>query len=153
VELMAQCQRAFLSQVEMVHNAGIIGAGKLCAAESVILADEIISYTRHTMNEPALDLDKMSENMDVIDQVGPQGEYISHQHTLEHFRDFWYPDLFSRDRFDPIKELSDPELGERLNSRARQIIEGHQPTPLPDDVAAEINAIQTRWYDRLNLPV
>jgi trimethylamine--corrinoid protein Co-methyltransferase len=149
VELMAQCQRAFLSQVEMVHNTGIIGAGKLCAAEAVILADEIISYTRSSMEEFKLAQGSIAENIEIIDQVGPKGEYISHRHTLEHFRDFWYPDLFARDRFDPTKELQGPDLAERLNSRARQIIEKHQPTPLPMEVADEISAIQDRWYARL----
>jgi trimethylamine---corrinoid protein Co-methyltransferase len=150
VELMAQCQRAFLSQVEMVHNAGIIGAGKLCAAEAVILANEIISYTRSSMEELKLAPDIIAENIEIIDQVGPKGEHISHQYTLEHFRDFWYPDLFARDRFDPTKELHGPDLAQRLNSRARQIIENHQPTPLPVGVTAEIGAIQDRWYARIN---
>jgi trimethylamine--corrinoid protein Co-methyltransferase len=150
VEFMAQCQRAFFSQVQMVHNAGIIGSGKLCAAEAVILADEIISYTRSAMKELSTDTGLFAESIEMIDQVGPRGEYISHQHTLEHFRDFWYPDLFVRDRFDPLKEEHGPDLEERLNSRARQLIEKHQPTPLPEDISAEINALESAWYARLN---
>jgi len=150
VEMMAQCQRAYLSKVEMVHNAGIIGAGKLCAAEAVILADEIISYTQPAMQSLSTDVDLLTENIEIIDEVGPMGEYISHEHTLAHFRDFWYPNLFERDRFDPLKEIQGESLQERLNSRARQLIETHKPAPLPVDVATEIDAIESKWYARLN---
>jgi trimethylamine--corrinoid protein Co-methyltransferase len=150
VEFMAQCQRALFSKVEMVHNAGIIGAGKLCAAEAVILANEIISYTRPAIKELSTDADALAQSIELIDQVGPQGEYISHQHTLERFRDFWYPDVFVRDRFDPIKEEYGPDLGERLNSRARKIIENHQPTPLTEHIKAEIGKLESSWYARLS---
>ncbi len=150
VEMMAQCQRAYLSKVEMVHNAGIIGAGKLCAAEAVILADEIISYTQPAMQSLSTDMGLLTESIGIIDEVGPMGEYISHEHTLAHFRDFWYPDTFERDRFDPLEEIPEGKLQERLNSRARQLIETHQPALLPEDISNEIAAIEAKWYDRLN---
>lgn len=150
VEMMAQCQRAYLSKVEMVHNAGIIGAGKLCAAETVILADEIISYTQPAMQSLSTDFDLLTENIEIIDEVGPMGEYISHEHTLAHFRDFWYPDIFERDRFDPLKEIQGQSIQERLNSRARQLIETYLPAPLGEDVSNEIDAIESIWYARMN---
>jgi trimethylamine---corrinoid protein Co-methyltransferase len=149
VELMAQCERAYLSQVEMVHNAGIIGAGKLCAAEAVILADEVIAYTRAAMQPLSTRPDELAESIQLIDETGPMGEYVSHQHTLDHFRDFWYPRLFDRSRFDPVKEAIGPSLEQRLNARARQLIEMHQPQPLAEEVSREIDAIESGWYERL----
>jgi trimethylamine--corrinoid protein Co-methyltransferase len=150
VELMAQCQRAFFSRVEMVHNAGIIGAGKLCAAEAVILADEVIAYTRAAMQPLSTQAAELAESVRLIDEVGPFGEYVSHQHTLDHFRDFWYPSLFDRGRFDPVKEAIGPDLEQRLNVRARQLIEKHQPVPLAEDLSREIDRIMAGWYERLN---
>lgn len=149
VELMAQCERAYLSQVEMVHNAGIIGSGKLCAAEAVVLADEVIAYTRAAMQPLTIRAEELEDMAHLIDQVGPQGEYVSHQHTLEHFRDFWYPKLFDRGRFDPVKEALGANLEQRLNARARHLIEKHQPLPLAEDVAREIETIESGWYERL----
>jgi trimethylamine--corrinoid protein Co-methyltransferase len=148
VELLAQCQRAYLSQVEMVHNAGIIGAGKLCAAEAVILADEIISYTRAATQSISTDSELLEESIHLITEAGPMGEYISHEHTLEHFRDFWYPRLFDRGRFDPVDEIQGPDLEDRLNARARQLIEQHQPVRLADDINQELDAIEAGWYTR-----
>jgi trimethylamine--corrinoid protein Co-methyltransferase len=148
VEMFAQCQRAFLSQVEMVHNAGIIGAGKLCAAEAVILADEIIAYTRAAMQPISTSPEHIDESIRMIAEEGPMGEYISHAHTLEHFRDFWYPGLFDRSRFDPVNEVQGSSLEDRLNAKARQLFEQHKPVLLDEDINTELDAIETRWYAR-----
>jgi trimethylamine--corrinoid protein Co-methyltransferase len=148
VEMLAQCQRAYLSQVEMVHNAGIIGAGKLCAAEAVILADEVISYTRAAMQPVATTPEHIEESVRLIAEAGPMGEYISREHTLEHFRDFWYPKMFDRGRFDPVNEMRGPGLEDRLNARARQLIEQHKPILLADDINSELDAVETGWYAR-----
>lgn len=148
VEMFAQCQRAYLSQVEMVHNAGIIGAGKLCAAEAVILADEIISYTRAAMQPVSTRPEHIEESILMIADAGPMGEYISREHTLEHFRDFWYPKVFDRGRFDPVDGAPGPDLQDRLNARARRLVEQHRSAPLAEDIQIELDAIETGWYAR-----
>jgi trimethylamine---corrinoid protein Co-methyltransferase len=148
MELMAQCQWAHHSQVEMVHNAGIIGAGKLCAAEAVILADEIIEYTRTAMQPVATNPEKLAEAVSLIDQLGPLGEYVSHDHTLKHFRNFWYPKILDRSRFDPRAENLDSRIYENLNRRAQALIKTHQPAPLPAVVVKELDALEKIWYAR-----
>jgi trimethylamine--corrinoid protein Co-methyltransferase len=148
-EMMAECLWAMLSGVEMVHNAGIKGSGKVCCAEGVILADEIIAYTKAMMNPPVIRGTQLSEGVDLIAEIGPLGEYVSHPHTLEHFRDIWYPALFDRGMFDPMKRESGPGLADRLNVRARHLIETHQPAPLPDDMLAELDRLEASWYTRV----
>jgi trimethylamine--corrinoid protein Co-methyltransferase len=147
-EMMAQCQQAFLSGVEMVHNAGIYGAGKLCGAEAVILADEIIAYTRATNKPVEIEPSQLTQAIEMIDEVGPLGEYVSHPDTLARFRSFWYPRMFDRSMFDPQGKDLGSNLHTRLNERARQLIETHQPTPLPVDLLGEIESIEAGWMAR-----
>ena len=147
VEMMSQCQRAFLSGVEMVHNAGIYGAGKLCGAEAVILADEIIVYTRNAMKPLQVTEAKLAEAVSMINEAGPLGEYISKDHTLAHFRDFWYPQMFDRSMFDPLSAMPGSDLNQRLNERARKLIENHRPA-LSEAAIAEIDALEAGWYNR-----
>ncbi len=147
-EMLAESIFAFSSGVEMVHNAGILGAGKLCAAEGVVLADEMVGYTKAILNPPALDDVLLNEMVDLIAEVGPMGNYIEHPHTLIHCRDMWYPRLFDRSMFDPMREGQDIELLQRLNARARQLIETHSPLPLPDETLAELERLEASWYRR-----
>ena len=147
VEMMAECQRAFLSGVEMVHNAGIYGAGKLCGAEAVVLADEIISYTRNAIKPLQATDARLAEAVAMIGEAGPKGEYIAKDYTLEHFRDFWYPTTFARGMFDPLSSEPGLDLYQRLNLRARQLIEKHRPA-LSQALIAKINTLESVWYDR-----
>ncbi len=147
VEMMSECQRAFLSGVEMVHNAGIYGAGKLCGAEAVILADEIIAYTRNAMKPVRASEAGLAEAVRMVGEAGPMGEYIAKDHTLAHFRGFWYPSLFNRGMFDPLSGKPGIDLFQRLNERARRLIENHRPV-LSEDVLTKVDALEASWYDR-----
>ena len=147
-ELMAQCQMAMLAGVDMVHNAGILGAGKLCAAESAMLADEVIGYCRALTKPPSVTDAELAAGIEIISEVGPQGEYISHEHTLHHFREFWYPQVFERAITDPKGQCIETALFDRLNAKALNIIETHPVTPLSTHMTAEIEALEATWYAR-----
>ncbi len=147
VEMMSECQRAFLSGVEMVHNAGIYGAGKLCGAEAVILADEIIAYTRNAMKPLQVTEARLAEAIFMIGEAGPLGEYVAKDYTLAHFRDYWYPTIFDRGMFDPLSVEPGIDLYQRLNERARKLIENHRPV-LSGETLAKINSLEASWYDR-----
>ncbi len=147
-EMMAQCQTAMLAGVDMVHNAGIFGAGKLCAAESVLLADEIIAYCRALTTPPSVTSEELAAGVEMIGDVGPLGEYVSHPHTLQHFRDFWYPSVFQRAMTDGQRQPAGGFLLDELNTRARHLIETHVPEPLPSDTLAELDRLEAGWYAR-----
>jgi trimethylamine--corrinoid protein Co-methyltransferase len=145
LELGTNCLWGMLSGVELVHNSGMIGGGKLCSAEAFVLADEIIGFTRASLQaRPAAD-QSLAELSALVDSVGPGGQYVSHPHTLEHFRDFWYPSILDRSNFDPLSDRQGPSLTDRLNARAQQITTSHEPAPLPDDVLREIDRIEAGW--------
>lgn len=148
LEFEAQCIRALLSGVEMVHNAGIYGAGKLCGAEAVILADETIAYTRASMKPIQVEAEMLSQALELIQKVGPLGEYVSQEHTLKNFRQFWYPRVFERPMFDPRADQPETMLVDRLNQRARWLIENHCPLPLSEEVLEQLNELERSWYAR-----
>jgi trimethylamine--corrinoid protein Co-methyltransferase len=49
---------------------------------------------------------------------------------MAHFRDFWYPDLLSREIRETWQERGGTRLGERLTEKVKTIIEDHRPEPL-----------------------
>lgn len=147
VEYATSCMWAILSGVEMVHNVGNM-AGKVIGPEAVVLADEIISYMRPAVRPIPILPDAVEEAISLIDEVGPFGEYISHEHTLKRFRDFWYPTVLDRSRFDPMSEVQGNRLLDRLNDRARQLISTHTVEPLAEDMLGEVDALERTWYAR-----
>jgi hypothetical protein len=111
-------------------------------AEGNVLADEIIAYTRAAVQEPSITSMEIEEAVTLIKEAGPNAEYVTHEHTYTHFRDFWYPKLFYRDRFVPGPGGFGTDLNERLNERVRTILEQHQPEPLPREVDFEIERLE-----------
>jgi trimethylamine--corrinoid protein Co-methyltransferase len=147
-ELQATTFFAFLAGVELVHNAGNMGAGKLAYPEAPLLVNEIISYTRPALNAIDIDDQDLGELVNLIDEVGPMGDYVSAEHTLKHFKDFWYPSLFRRSNFDPLDLSTGESLSDRLNSQVRALIDGHQPEPLSKDILSELAVLESLWEKR-----
>jgi trimethylamine--corrinoid protein Co-methyltransferase len=150
-ELALTCAWAFLCNIELAHNAGLLGACKVCSAESVVLADEQIAYVRAVFGRAPLRFTNgdLAAATDLIDSVGPGGDYLTHPDTLAKFRSFWYPRVFDRSNFDAEATPIGDSLQDRLNARARELIESHSPPSLPDDVLAELAHMERGWLERV----
>ena len=108
--------------------------------EMIVLCNEIIGYTGRVA--AGIEVSEETLALDVIDQVGPRGHFLDTQHTLDHFRRaVWQPDLFVRDSYAAWEADGAKDLFKKLNERVRQILETHQPEPLPKTVAKQVGRI------------
>ena len=83
-------------------------------------------------------LDAEALALEVIDRVGPGGDFLTEKHTLNHFRELWQPALFDRRRFEEWVAAGGLPLGRRLQERTVALIEEHEPEPLPPGVHEEV---------------
>jgi trimethylamine--corrinoid protein Co-methyltransferase len=80
--------------------------------------------------------------LDLIDRVGPGGEYISAKETAKHFRkEIWLPRLLDRQPWNQWERNGAPTMLDNIRERICNILETHQPYPLPDGALEKINAI------------
>lgn len=151
-ELALTCAWAFLCNIELVHNAGLLGACKVCSADSVVFADEQIAYARAARAASdrlfQFSPEDLSASTALIGSVGPGGDYLTHPDTLASFRSFWYPRVFERGNFDAEATSTGDSLADRLNARARDLIELHSPLSLADDVLIELAQMERGWLER-----
>ncbi len=82
--------------------------------------------------------------LDLIDEMGPDGQFLDSEHTLAHFRKHWYPDVFERGNYEQWQAKGSKSLGERAAERVAKILDKHQPEPLPEDVAQAVKAVVRR---------
>lgn len=127
---------ALLAGTNLNHDVGYIESGLGASPELMVLTDEIIAQTRHFARGVRLDDDALA--VDVINQVGPGGEFMSHAHTLANWRSLWVPQLFDRQRLDPWREAGSKDVGARLREQTIALMDSHTPPPLPPAVDAEI---------------
>lgn len=80
--------------------------------------------------------------VDVIHEIGPFGDFISHEHTRNHMKTLQsQPRLIDRRRRDFWQQLGGTDLAQRANEEAKYILKTHKPDPLSPEVTSAIRAI------------
>jgi trimethylamine--corrinoid protein Co-methyltransferase len=130
---------ALLTGTNLVHDVGYLEAGLTTSPEMIVFTAEMIDIGRRMMQGVLLDADAMA--LEVIHRVGPGGDYLTDAHTLAHFRDFWQPTLFDRQRADRWTATGSKRLDVRLRDRTLALLESHKPEPLPAAVKDEVRRI------------
>jgi trimethylamine---corrinoid protein Co-methyltransferase len=82
--------------------------------------------------------------VDDIVGVGSFGDFLSLDSTLRHMRDHSQPKLLDRRVREDWTSAGATDLYDRARVAARRILAEHHPAPLPDGVAAEVEAILRR---------
>jgi trimethylamine--corrinoid protein Co-methyltransferase len=76
---------------------------------------------------------------DVIQKVGPGGNYVIEDHTMDHMMDeFFYPDLAVRSNYDVWESKDRPTMLTRANDLVEQILEDNTEGLLERTVIAEV---------------
>lgn len=105
-----------------------------------LIMDEVAGEVRFFLNGIKTDREQLA--IEVIDRVGPGGEYVTSDHTLSHFREGWSPTkLGNRDTYENWVEKGGKTLGEKANERVKEILASHSPKPISDDIKAKVEAI------------
>ncbi|MBN1659624.1 MAG: trimethylamine methyltransferase family protein [Anaerolineae bacterium] len=133
---------ALLAGNNLVHDVGYLEAGLTTSPEMMVFTAEAIDMMRRFTSGISLDPDALA--LDVIDAVGPGGDFLTQRHTLKNFRQLWQPALFDRRRYEEWAAAGSKTLGARLKEKTIDIIDSHRPQPLPDSVLAEIEQIVAR---------
>jgi trimethylamine--corrinoid protein Co-methyltransferase len=108
----------------------------------LVICDEILSWLEHFVR--GVEINDETLALDLIDEVGPDGQFLDSKHTLEHFRERWYPSLFERYNYHKWLAKGGKTLGQRATERVDTILAEHKPEPLPEDVARAVHAIVER---------
>jgi trimethylamine--corrinoid protein Co-methyltransferase len=142
-EVAFSCLAAALAGANLIHDAGSwLDHGSVASPAFMVLVNEVL----HMVNQFLRGLPVNDETLalDVMDRVGPGGHYLYEQHTLEHFRQVWYSDLFDRTIYDVWLKRGAKRFEDRLRDRTAEVMQ-HQPAPLPEDVLKEMERMAEHW--------
>jgi trimethylamine--corrinoid protein Co-methyltransferase len=126
----------------IVHDLGYLESGLCYSLAQLAVCDEILGWLAHMIR--GVEVSDETLAIDLIDRVGPDGQYLDQDHTLAHFRERWYPTLFDRDNHDNWLAKGGKTLEQRAAERVEKILAEHKPEPLPQDVARAVHAIVER---------
>ncbi len=140
IESTIQVVLSGLSGATLVHDVGFLDCADIGSLESLVMNDEIIAMTRRIMRGVEVSDDTLL--LDLIDKVGPGGEFMSERHTARHCRaEIWTPTLMDREPWVNWQAAGAQTMLDRIQAKLREILATHQPPPLPDSAAEKIEAI------------
>jgi trimethylamine--corrinoid protein Co-methyltransferase len=128
-----------LSGANLIHDVGYVEYGSTSCFEQVVVMNELAGEIRFILEGMELDEDTLA--LEVIDAVGPGGEYVTSEHTYRHFRKGWFPELMDRHSHEVWMQKGSKTLGDKANEKVRTILETHKPEPLPDAVKTKLERI------------
>jgi trimethylamine--corrinoid protein Co-methyltransferase len=131
-----------LAGASLIYGAGMLESGMTCDLGQMVMDNEAIALIRQFVRGVAVTDETLA--VDVIEAVGPAGNFISTAHTRRHMREASQPRLFSRDVRDAWLAAGGTDLAERARDEARRVLAEHVVTPLPGDVLAQIESIVQR---------
>jgi trimethylamine--corrinoid protein Co-methyltransferase len=123
----------------LVHDVGYVESGMTCSYEMIVTCDEIIGFVRRLLG--GIEISRETLALDVIDEVGPGGEYVTTDHTLRHFRNSWYPRVFDRLNYHSWVDAGRQTAIETARGLALQAIAEHHPEPLSDTTLETLRGI------------
>jgi len=127
------------------HDVGYLDFGLTGSLEMVVILDEIIDQVRRLSRGIPVNDETLA--VEVIRQVGADGNFLAHLHTLQHLASTqWRPKLISRMGNDKWQASGSTTLQERARRKLEKILHEHQPVPVPEEHARQIQTIVDQFY-------
>jgi trimethylamine--corrinoid protein Co-methyltransferase len=79
--------------------------------------------------------------VDVIREIGPSKDFLTHVHTRKHMSAQSQPKLIDRHRMNKWKSMGETDIYQRATEQVHRILETHEPEPLPGDVIENIRSM------------
>jgi trimethylamine--corrinoid protein Co-methyltransferase len=131
---------AGLAGANVLVGAGMLEQGKAFSAVQLAIDDEIHGMVRLALRGLSTEGDILG--VEAIDRVGPGGNFLVDEHTLQHLRsERFFSSLMVRQAREVWEAMGAKDLRERAKERVKQLLADHQPRPLDEAVVRELASL------------
>ena len=142
--IMAQA----LAGVNLIHDVGYMDSGMTCSPQQLVFGNEIIGMVKHFLKGFSVNRESLAR--EVIESVGPGGQFLTQPHTLDHFRQqIWQPRLLNRQTRAQWQQSGKNSAGDRIVKHTLEILENHKPAPLEGKIIDKLDRIRARGEKEL----
>jgi trimethylamine--corrinoid protein Co-methyltransferase len=129
-----------LAGADIFGHLGICGVDQAASPVMLLLQHEIIGYIERIMR--GFDVNPETLALDVIREVGHDGQFLGEMHTVRHFRkELWFPQLLDRNYWVNWMQDGASTMHERCMDRKNEILRSHIPIPLDETTAQELDKV------------
>ena len=129
-----------LSGANITYGAGCMESGLTFDFAKFVL--DIENFTRVQKAVAGIDLSDESLALDVIKEVGPGGEFMTHPHTMKHMKEMSASKVFDRRNRQVWAEVTGGKNAlEQAYIEADRILHEHKPLPVEESSVAAMDEI------------
>jgi trimethylamine--corrinoid protein Co-methyltransferase len=126
----------------IIHDLGYLESGLTFSFVQLVLCDEIVSWIKAFTKEFEVSDETLA--LDVIAELGTDGDFLNTDHTLKHYRERWYPTYFERANYDSWLKKGGKDFVQRATETVNQVLAEHKPEPLAANVRGKLREIVQR---------
>jgi trimethylamine--corrinoid protein Co-methyltransferase len=130
---------AHLNGANIVHDCGFMDAGMQGSLQLVAICDDLIGFIRAATAPIEASAETLA--LDVVEELGPTGDYLAHDHTFRHFREPYYSKLADKRQYDDWMGQGGTTMEQRAADEVDAILATHRPDALPEEVQQALREI------------
>ncbi|MDA8229382.1 MAG: trimethylamine methyltransferase family protein [Desulfitobacterium hafniense] len=138
MEVTMSCLLSSLSKTTFAHDVGFMHHSRVISPELMVITNEIIDMLKPLRR--GVEVNKETLAIDMMRRIPPGGHYLNEQHTYEHFKECWYPELLDRS-----KKESVPTVNEKAREKTMHILENHTLKKVSVEIARELEQLEQKW--------
>ena len=128
-----------LAGANLIYGPGMLESGITFDFAQLVLDNEFVGMIKHTIRNFSVDDESLA--VDVIDAVGPSGDFLTQDHTLKYMRTHSQPEFIDRNRMEMWRTTGATDSYQRAVEKTRGILQNHQADPLPEKVLTQLQSI------------
>jgi len=146
MEAVSSIYMATLSGANLIHDVGLFGSAKILIPEMIVAVDEILDLLRNTVT--GMEIPEELE-IDLLEEAGPGGEFVSHSHTMNNFKNSWYPRFIDRAPFNNQDPGDISTFRDRTNGFVRNFFDEDEGKPIVGSrVEDDLERIQDQFASK-----
>jgi trimethylamine--corrinoid protein Co-methyltransferase len=140
MEYMSSLLVAAMAGTNIIHDVGYLDSGLTGSLESIVMSADAIRWVKQFIG--GIDFSDESLALSVIDNVGPAGQFLGHDHTLKHLRDnMWLPLAFDHVVYDTWAAKGSKDYTSRARELAKEMVASHHPEPLTPEIDVKLKEL------------
>ena len=143
VEYGGSLLAAALAGTNLIHDVGYLNSGLTGSLESIMLGAEQIRWVKRFVD--GFEASEATLATDVIHEIGPGGNFLAHQHTVDFLREtMWMPFVTDHDDHDTWSAAGGEDYAVRARRYAGEVMASHNPEPLSEELSARLGEACSR---------
>lgn len=125
VDCTSSLYYGFLSGADLIYGSGLVNSGQELSLDSILMCNEIIDMIKQIGKGISTDEEYLA--FELIESVGPGGEYLTQDHTFQYWREWFLPRLIDRSGYESWVAAGEKTMRDKAGEKRREILAEYEP--------------------------